>query len=63
MDYPLPSTSVPGGKAHLVTLGLNYTLNRYVKLMAEYKYTQVNHYYFDLDKNVHAAQFKLMFSF
>ncbi|MDR3184252.1 MAG: hypothetical protein LBT49_02470, partial [Prevotellaceae bacterium] len=63
MDYPLPSTSVPGGKAHLVTLGLNYTLNKHVKLMAEYKYTQVDHYYYDLDKNIHAAQFKLMFSF
>jgi phosphate-selective porin OprO/OprP len=63
MDYPLPSTSVPGGKAHLVTLGLNYTLNKYVKLMAEYKYTLVDHYYYDLDKNIHAAQFKMMFSF
>jgi phosphate-selective porin OprO/OprP len=63
MDYPLPSTSVPGGVAHLVTLGLNYTLNKYVKLMAEYKYTLVDHYYYDLDRNIHAAQLKLMFSF
>jgi phosphate-selective porin OprO/OprP len=62
-DYPIPSTSVPGGKVHLVTLGLNYTLNKYVKLMAEYKYSLVNHYYYDLDKNIHAAQLKMMFSF
>jgi phosphate-selective porin OprO/OprP len=63
MDYPLPSTSVPGGKAHLVSLGVNYTFNRYIKLMAEYKYTQVDHYYYDLDRNMHAAQLKMMFSF
>ncbi|MDR0710994.1 MAG: hypothetical protein LBF67_01440 [Prevotellaceae bacterium] len=62
-DYPLPSTSVPGGKAHLITLGLNYTYNKYVKLMAEYKYSLVNHYHYDLDKNIHAAQLKMMFSF
>lgn len=63
MDYPLPSTSVPGGKAHLISLGLNYTFNKYIKLMAEYKYTRVDHYHYDLDKNMHAAQFKMMFSF
>ncbi|MDR3367241.1 MAG: hypothetical protein LBO71_09805 [Prevotellaceae bacterium] len=62
-DYPLPSTSVPGGLAHLATLGLNYTLNKHVKLMAEYKYSFVDHYYYDLDKNMHAAQLKMMLSF
>ncbi|MDR2813276.1 MAG: hypothetical protein LBB79_01265 [Prevotellaceae bacterium] len=62
-DYPIPSTSVPGGKAHLVTLGLNYTFNKYVKLMAEYKRSFVEHYYYDLDRNIHAAQLKMMFSF
>jgi phosphate-selective porin OprO/OprP len=62
-DYPNASTSVPGGKAHLVSLGLNYSLNKYVKVMAEYKYANVAHYYYDLDKNIHTAQCKLMFSF
>jgi hypothetical protein len=31
--------------------------------MAEYKYTQVDHYYYDLARNMHAAQLKMMFSF
>jgi phosphate-selective porin OprO/OprP len=62
-DYPNASTSVAGGQAHMATLGLNYTLNQYIKIMCEYKYTLINNYYYDLDKVIHTGQLKLMVSF
>lgn len=62
-DYPAVSTSIGGGKMQAVTLGLNYTLNQYVKLMGEYKYARLDNVYHPMDKNFHELQMRLMVSF
>ncbi|MDR0823758.1 MAG: hypothetical protein LBN74_01595 [Prevotella sp.] len=62
-DYPAVSTSVGGGRMHIASIGLNYTLNQYVKIMGEYQYTNLSSVYYPLDKNFHTLQMRLMFSF
>lgn len=62
-DYPAVSTSVGGGKLYTGSLGLNYTLNQYVKVMGEYQYSNLDNVYYPLDKNFHTFQMKLLFSF
>lgn len=62
-DYPPISTSVGGGKVHSATLGLNYTIGSYVKIMANYTYNKLENVYFSMDKNFHFIQARIMFSF
>lgn len=45
------------------TIGVNYTLNQYVKVMGEYQYSNLKNVYFPLDKNFHQLQMRLMVSF
>ena len=62
-DYPVASTSIGGGELHAVTLGVNYSFNNYVQLLLDYSY---NYYQRDknpYDKNFHALQIRLIFSF
>ena len=37
------------------TVGLNYTLNQYIKVMGEYKYSRLSNVYYPMDKNFHDA--------
>ncbi len=62
-DYPPASTSIGGGRLHAVTIGVNYTLNPYVKVMGEYQYSHLKNVYFPLDKNFHQLQMRLEVSF
>ena len=45
------------------TVGLNYTLNQYIKVMGEYKYSRLSNVYYPMDKNFHELQMRLMVSF
>ena len=62
-DYPPVSTSIGGGKMQAATVGLNYTLNQYIKVMGEYKYSRLSNVYYPMDKNFHELQMRLMVSF
>jgi len=62
-DYPAASTSVGGGRLWTGSIGLNYTLSQYVKLMGEYQYSNLDNVYYPLDKNFHTFQMKILFSF
>ena len=62
VDYPRWS-SVDGGKAHAVTVGLNYSFNQYIKVMGEYQYTNLENVYFPDDKNFHQLQLRVAFAF
>lgn len=44
------------------TVGLNYTLNQYIKVMGEYKYSRLSNVYYPMDKNFHELQMRLMVS-
>lgn len=62
-DYPAVSTSIGGGRLHAATLGINYTVNQYVKVMGEYQYSNLDNVYYPLDKNFHQLQMRVMVSF
>lgn len=62
-DYPPASTSIGGGKMQAVTVGVNYTLNRYVRVMGAYEYSRLSNVYYPMDRNFHALQMRLMISF
>lgn len=62
-DYPAASTSIGGGKMQSATLGLNYTLNQYIKVMGEYQYCRLSNVYHPMDKNFHQLQMRVMVSF
>lgn len=52
-----------GVKMQAATVGLNYTLNQYIKVMGEYKYSRLSNVYYPMDKNFHELQMRLMVSF
>lgn len=62
-DYPATSKSVGGGKMHAFNIGLNYSMNAYLKILAEYQFARLDNVYFPLDKNFHTLQLRVMFSF
>lgn len=62
-DYPAASTSIGGGKMQSATLGLNYTLNQYIKVMGEYQYCRLDNVYYPMDQNFNQFQMRLMISF
>lgn len=62
-DYPPVSTSIGGGKMQSATLGINYTLNQYIKVMGEYQYCRLKNVYYPMDKNFNELQLRLMVSF
>lgn len=61
-DYPY-SSSIDGGTMHAVTLGLNYSFNQYIKLMAEYQYANLSNVYYPEDQNFHQLQLRVAFAF
>ncbi|MBP3548573.1 MAG: hypothetical protein J6J64_07850 [Alistipes sp.] len=62
-DYPVASTSIGGGELHSVTLGVNYAINRFVQVMVNYSYHNLNRDKYAYDKNFHGVQGRLVFSF
>lgn len=62
-DYPPVSTSVGGGLMHAINIGVNYSLNAYLKFLVEYQFAKLDNVHFPMDKNFHTAQLRVMFSF
>ena len=62
-DYPAASTSIGGGKLHAVTLGVNYSFNKYVQLLVDYTYNCYQRDKNPYDKNFRALQGRVIFSF
>lgn len=58
-DYPAASTSVGGGNLHSMTLGLNFSFNRYAMLMAGYTCSLLQRDLFPQDKMIHTIQLRL----
>ena len=59
-DYPAESTSVGGGNLHSVTVGLNYSFNSYVQLMASYTCGLLKRDLFPQDKTIHGFQLRAL---
>lgn len=62
-DYPATSLSIGGGNMHSVTLGANYSFNKYVQTLLEYTYNRLERDKYSYDKNIHTLQARLLFSF
>lgn len=62
-DWPYKSTSVGGGNIQSVTLGLNYSFNKYAQVMLHYTYHNLNKDYLPYDKNFHQVQARMQFAF
>ena len=62
-DWPYNSSSVGGGKTNSITVGLNYSFNKYVQVMLDYTYHKLQKDFLPYDKNVHMAQARLQFAF
>ena len=62
-DYPATSLSVGGGNLHSVTIGANYSFNKFVQVMLEYNYNHLDRDKYMSDSNFNCIQGRLMFSF
>lgn len=62
-DYPYNSSSIGGGNIHSVTVGANYSFNKFVSVMVDYTYSRIDRDKLPYDKNMHSVQGRLMFSF
>lgn len=62
-DYPATSLSVGGGNLHSVTIGANYSFNKFVQVMLEYNYNHLDRDKYMSDSNFNCIQGRLMFTF
>ena len=63
-DFPgIGATSVGGGDIYSTTIGLNYAFNKYAQVMLDYTWHRVNIDRLPHDKNVHAVQARVQFTF
>lgn len=62
-DWPYNSSSVGGGNIHSITVGANYSFNKFVKVLLDYTYSNIDRDKLPYDKNMHSVQGRLMFSF
>jgi len=62
-DYPYTSSSVGGGNAHSFTVGLNFSFNKFIQVMADYTYTNLDRDKLPYDKNFHSVQGRVQFTF
>jgi phosphate-selective porin OprO/OprP len=62
-DWPYASSSVGGGNIYSGTIGANYSFNKYVAVMLDYTYSRIDRDKLPYDKNVHAVQGRVVFSF
>ncbi len=57
------STSVGGGRLHAATIGLNYSFNKYVQLLAHYTYNNYKRDKNPSDRDFHTIQGRVVFTF
>ena len=62
-DWPYSSSSVGGGNIYSATVGINYSFNKFVKVLCDYTYSRVDRDKLKYDKNVHALQGRLIVTF
>ncbi|MCH4156258.1 MAG: OprO/OprP family phosphate-selective porin [Muribaculaceae bacterium] len=62
-DWPYASSSVGGGKICSYTIGVNYSFNKYVLAMLDYTYSSLKKDLLPYDKNFHAVQARVQFTF
>ncbi len=62
-DFPSPTTSIAGGAMHSFTVGLNYGINKYIKVMADYTYSTLDNVRYSLDKNFSIFQTRIQIAF
>ncbi len=62
-DWPYASSSIGGGNIHSVTVGANYSFNKFVQVMLDYTYSHIDRDKLPYDKNIHAVQGRLQFTF
>ncbi len=62
-DYPATSLSIGGGNLHSVTVGANFSFNKFVQVMLEYNYNHLDRDKYMEDSNFNCIQGRLMFSF
>lgn len=62
-EIPYNSSSVGGGNVLSATLGVNFSFNKHVKVMADYTYSRLDRDALPFDKNVHALQGRVIFTF
>jgi phosphate-selective porin OprO/OprP len=60
---PYNSSSVGGGNVCSATVGVNFSFNKYVKVMADYTYSHLDRDALPYDKNFHAVQGRVIFTF
>ncbi len=57
------TTSLAGGAMHSFTVGLNYGINNYIKVLVDYTYNKVDNVKFPMDTNFNIVQARLTMSF
>ncbi len=62
-DYPYASSSVGGGNVNSVTVGLNFSFNKYIQVMADYTYSHLDRDKLPYDRNFHSVQGRVQFTF
>ena len=62
-DYPYASSSVGGGNVNAVTVGVNFSFNKYIQVMADYTYTHLDRDKLPYDRDFHAVQGRVQFTF
>jgi len=62
-DWPYASSSVGGGNVNSFTIGLNFSFNKYVQIMADYTYSNIDRDKLPYDRDIHAVQGRLQFTF
>lgn len=62
-DWPYASSSVGGGNVTSITLGANYSFNKFAQFMLDYTYSKLNKDFMPHDKNFHAVQARVQFVF
>ena len=62
-DSPATSMSIGGGDLHSLTLGANYSFNKFVQVMLEYNYNHLDRDRFGQDSNFNTIQGRVQFTF
>ena len=63
-DWPgTGATSVGGGDVYSTTVGLNYSFNKYAQVMLNYTWHRLDKDFLPYDKNIHAVQARVQFTF
>lgn len=52
-----------GGNVNSVTVGLNFSFNKYIQVMADYTYSHLDRDKLPYDRNFHSVQGRVQFTF